>query len=399
MSNHIGRLGGIGIQKETTPGVEAGGSIIWLPKVSGKFQEDNVKAPLDAGYSSIHDIAEHSTEEAKGMLSGSVVLGNITYGHLLLAALGQESLCVVITIAGASGGTPARGDSISSATGSWTGTIKKIFTVGGTTHYAVTEDSGTIDAQTDVTNGTWTGGTSAVISGVNAHYFSVLNNNNHPSYTLYEHTPVSDKNGLYGMLNSIDFNFVRNDYLKAAIEFMSKKVNSDTSLSPNYDGENYFRSRHFGVRVAADETSLNAADLVSAIESMSLTVAKNIEVIPGSRDAESNKTDPESLANTAFGASGQIVLPYASDTYRDYFTSDTVRACRQEWIDYDSSALSGSIYPSLYIDWYKVQFSGFDKSDDNNAVVKQTLDIVPEYDRNSGVRVDALLLNSQATAY
>jgi hypothetical protein len=399
MANFIGRKGSIGVQKEGTPGTEEAGSIIWFPKFSGLLAEDNQKAPMDAGLGSIHDIADHSLENEAGKLNAVVAAGATTMGHLLLPAFGQAALCKIITISGASGGTPAKDDAISSATGSWSGVIQKIFTIGATTYYAVSTTTGTIDAQTDVTNGTWTGGTSAVITGVNGHYFSVLNSNAHPTYTLYESNTIGDKNALYGALNTIDLNFVRGDYLKATLEYMAKKLNADSGLSPSFDSENYFKSRHFGVKIAANEAALNAADLVSAIESMSVTIAKNVESLPGSRTTTANNTSPAALVNTFFNAQGQIVLPYADDTYRDYFTGNTKKAIRQEWIDYDSSALSGAIYPQLIVDWYQANFEGFERNDDNNAIQKQTLNIVPEYDRTNGIRCDALLLNGQATAY
>lgn len=399
MAKFIGRRGAIGVQKEATSGTEEAGTITWFPKFSGLLAEDNTKVPMDAGFGVIDDIADHALENEQSKLNAVIAAGATTLGHLLLPAFGQENLCVIGTLTGASGGTPARGDAISSATGSWTGIIRKIFVIGATTYYAISTTTGTISAQTDVTNGTWTGGTLALITGAYGHYFSRLNTNAHPTYTLYENTPVGDKNALFGMLNSIDFNFVRGDYLKITLEYMAKKVNSDSGLSPSFDSENYFKSRHFGVKIAANEASLNAASLVSAIESMSVTIAKNVEVLPGSRSSTANNTEPAEFANGAFGAQGQIVLPYIDDTYRDYFTGNTKKAARQEWIDYDSSAITTGLYPQLIVDWYQVNFEGFERSDDNNAIQKQTLNIVPEYDRTNGIRCDALLVNGRATAY
>lgn len=399
MTNFIGRRGSIGVRKEDTAGSESSNSIVWFPKFSGILSEENTKAPMEAGFGVIDDIADHSLENEQSKLSAVVGVGSTTLGHILLPAYGQEALCTILTLSGASGGTPARGDAISSAAGSWSGTIRKILTIGGTTYYAVSTTTGTIDAQTDVTDGTWTGATSAIISGVYGHYFSRLNTNAHPTYTLYESNPIGDKNALYGMLNTVDLNFVRGDYLKVTLEYMAQKLNADSSLSPSFDSENFFKARHFGAKIASDESSLNAASLISAVESMSLTIAKNVEAIQGARSTTTNQTSPVAFVNTFFNAQGQIVLPYADDTYRDYFTGNTKKAVRQEWVDYDSSALSGVIYPQLIADWYQVNFEGFSRNDDNNAVQKQTVNIVPEYDRTNGIRCDALLLNAQATAY
>ena len=156
MSNeHIGRLEAVGWGKETTSGTEAAATV-WFPKMTGKLRPAVSKAVNDSAYGNIDEISDVQTVMNMSELTMEGKASDDEMGHLLLAALGQVTQVQCATLSSISGGTPARGDSVSSATGSYTGTIKKIITIGSTDYYFISEDTGTLSNQTDLTDGTWT---------------------------------------------------------------------------------------------------------------------------------------------------------------------------------------------------------------------------------------------------
>lgn len=398
MSEFVKRLTAVALAKETVPGTEAEGTKFWFPRLSGELVPDREWADMNAGFASIDDTSDSAIETRGSSLELEALLSDLNTGLLLLAAFGQEKVCKICTITGASGGTPARGDSISSAGGSWTGKIWKIVTIGVTTYYAIEQLTGTLSAQNDITNGTWTGGTLAIVSGVTGHYYSRAENNAHPSLSAYDYTPAAQHKTTYGMLEAFDLEFARGDYAKAKVNLKARSETATTGLNPSYATENFFLGKHCGTKIAATEAALNAAALVP-VSKFALTITKNLLVAQESRMTGVTPGDARAIFNQAFGVSGQITALYGDTTLRGYADGTTKYAVRQEWIQSDAAALATGIYPSLYIDFDRVQFKNWKPEGGLDDIAGQTVDLSPERDPSTGQRVDALLLNSRATAY
>lgn len=395
----LGRSSAVAFAKEAVAsGTESVGTKIWLPKISGRLKPETTRVQMEGAFAVIDDVSDSAIESRGSMLDVELFFGAVTAGHLLNAAFGQSKLCKVCTITGASGGTPARGDSISSTAGTWTGKIWKVITIGATTYYAVEQLTGTLSGQTDVTNGTWTGGTLAITSSVNAHYFSRSNTNNHPSYSLYDYAPSGQYKATYGMMETLGFEFVRGDWAKLKTAWKARGDVSTSGLNPSFATEDFFVGKHCGVKIAANEAALNAASLIPTSK-FTFEMAKNLIVAQESRATGVTVGDPRAIFNGKYVLSASFEALENASTYRDYVTANTKYAVRQEWINSDAAALNTGIYPSLYIDFDRVQFSAWDAGDSLDDLTTQTLEIVPEYDKSTGYRCDALLINSQATAY
>ena len=392
-NEHIGRKQAIGLGKESTSGTSVAVGT-WIPKMSGTFKPVFEKTVDDSAYGVIDEIydsvvAKNMTEvEVEGIARDEYI------GDFLLAALGTADKCDIITITGESGGTPARGDVVSSVTDSWAGVLKKLFTVSATTYYAVSTTSGTLTSSgTDLTNGTWTGGTWAILSGVTGHFFSRLNTNSHPSYTIYGSDPIGDDLASYCMLDTLDLEASVGEFMKINAKFMGKKIESASSQSPSYTAETAFLAKYANVYFGDAESDLNGATAVD-LQRFKVSIAKNLMDIQNF-----GSVDVDSFHNQQFNVSGDMEAIYNSNTLRDYVADSTKKACRLAVINTDATALSGAIYPSVYIDIARASFEEWDRSGDNNAIVTQTLGYSAEFDVSTAMSVEVLLLNGRSTAY
>jgi hypothetical protein len=60
----------------------------------------------------------------------------------------------------------------------------------------------------------------ATAVSINAHFFEVLQNNTHPTFTLYDDDPVAGSYAPYCMINNFELSCEVADYVKFSAEFM-----------------------------------------------------------------------------------------------------------------------------------------------------------------------------------
>lgn len=396
-NEHIGRKQAIGIGKEGTSGT-AVAATAWLPKKSGAFKPMFEKAKDDSAYGVIDEIYDSQTTKYTTEVEVEGILRDSWIGLLLLGALGQYTAVKCITITGASGGTPARGDAITSATGTYVGTIKKVLLVGAVTYYFVSTTSGTLtDGATNLTNGTWSGGTVAIKTAVKGHFFERLNTNAHPSFTMYGSDPVGDDRAAYCMVDSLEVEFQVGEFATFTSKFMGKKLATTSVQSPVYTADNPFLAKHASVKFAATESALNAAT-ASQVQRFKFSVAKNLIDVQAFGD-----TDVATIHNQQFNIAGDLEAIYNAVTFRDYVANSTKKACRLAAVNNEVTALlsdsANSIYPSIYIDMARLSFEEWSRSTENNGLVNQTMGFSGEFDVSTAMTLEILLINSNATGY
>lgn len=396
MTKHIGRLQAIGFGKESTAGT-AVAATFWAPKESGQMTPEYTMEEDNSAYNTIDEVFDVVKTKETAKVTLNTTIRDEAFGNVLLAAFGTETLLYCMTLAGVSGGTPARGDVISSSAGSWAGVIKKVLIFGGTTYYFCSLTSGTFSNQTDVTNGTWTGGDNVMKAGVYGHYFTRLNTNNHPSFTAYAHDPVSDERAAYVMLDKLEMNFKVGSYARFKSEWKGKAMASTSAQTPTYASENRFLTAHARVYFAASESALNAVSTGESLQSFNLTIMKNLIDVQSFESA----FDVESLHNRQFRAAGNLEALYEDTTMRDYAADSEKKACRLLLSNTNASELlaSSSIYPTIVIDLARIGFSEWSRGDDLNELVSQTLGFLGELSTSDAFTIEALLINDRATVY
>lgn len=396
-NEHIGRRQAIGIGKESPSGTPVAATA-WLPKTGGSFKPVFEKAKDDSAYGVIDEIYDSQTVKNMTEVEVEGIMRDDWLGLLLLGAMGTYTAVKCITITGASGGTPARGDAITSATGSYVGSIKKVIVVGAVTYYFVSTTSGTLtDGATNLTNGTWTGGTVSIKTAVKGHFFTRLNNNTHPSFTMYGSDPVGDDRAAYCMVDSLELEFQVGDFAKFNAKFKGKKLASTSAQTPVFTADNPFMAKYAAVKFATNEAGLNAAS-ASTVQRFKLGINKNLTDVQAFGD-----TDISSIHNQQFTIAGDLEAIYNAVTFRDYVANSTKKCCRLSAVNTDATAIlsdaGNSIYPSIYIDMARLSFEEWSRSNENNGLVNQTMGFSGEFDVSTAMTLEILLINTNATGY
>lgn len=87
---------------------------------------------------------------------------------------------------------------------------------------------------------------------------------------------------------------------------------------------------------------------------------------------------------------------FSDDTYKDLFFDGTKKAMRIE-IEDTANAITVSTYPKLTIDFAKVIFTEYAKTQDNDSLIKQGLTFKALYSMSDSSMVTASLVNSKVS--
>lgn len=378
---YTGRLSAIGLGKEATRWV-AVSPAVWIAKESGVLNPSIETATDESWYGVIDWVAGSFTTKNASTLNLQWIAKDDTIGYFLLWALGKYTklYCVKWT---PSGWTPKRWDVLT-----WTGAVlKKIVTIGSTTYYFF--DKATTWS---VGNGTWTMTATAV--SINAHFFEVKQDNEHPSFTLYDDDPVAWSYAPYCMINTFEISCEVADYVKFTADFMWKQMQPIVSpVTPAYATENEFTASMAWVRFANDESGLDSAT-EQCMQNFRISINKNLADIQCFGD-----TDIADIFNQNFTIEWDFEAVYESTTLRDYVLNSQKKAVRFYAINQNATALTTWIYPSVYVDLMKAGFTEWTKADSNDEIIKQTVGFTGQYSTDDATSIEILLLNSNSTWY
>lgn len=378
---YTGRLSAIGLGKEATRWV-AVSPAVWIAKESGVLNPSIETATDESWYGVIDGVAGSFTTKNASTLNLQWIAKDNTLWYFLLWALGKYTklYCVKWT---PTGWTPKRWDVLT-----WTGAVlKKVITIGTTKYYFF--DKATTWS---VTNGTWTMTATAV--NINAHFFEVLQNNEHPSFTLYDDDPVAWSYAPYCMINTFELSCEVADYVKFTADFMWKQMQAISgSVTPAYATENEFTASMAWVRFASDESGLDSAS-EQCMQNFRISINKNLADIQCFGD-----TDIADIFNQNFTIEWDFEAVYESTTLRDYVLNSQKKAVRFYAINSNATALATWIYPSVYVDLMKAGFTEWTKADSNDEIIKQTVGFTGQYSNDDATSIEILLLNGNSTWY
>jgi len=396
-NEYIARLSALGFGKETTAGTQVPATV-WIPRDTGSAIIPSTESAQDnSAQGSIVDINDEKVVKEWSEINAGGSMNDGVMGVIYNALLGTYVNCEVCSITGASGGTPAVADTITSASGSWGGTLKKSWVVGSTTYWAIEVTSGTLSAQTDVTNGTWTGGTSVIATGVHAHYFTIdQTSNNHPTYSAWENAPAGNSAATYSMLNSFELDCAVGNFVKFSSQFLAQKATSEgATATVAYADDNLFLFSDGNAYFADDIAGLESATAVN-MSRFGLNVAKNLNTDAG---RTLGSTSISAIFNQNFNFGGSIEALFSDQVLKGYVTDGTQKSARLALINNRVDPIfdaTDDIYPSIITDIHKVAFSEFTQSDDLNTITTQTINFSG---LKSSSTMEVLLVNTDATGY
>lgn len=376
---YIGRLSAIWLGKEATRWTAVAPSV-WIAKESGVLNPSIESVTDESWYGVIDGVYNSFTTKNSSNLTIQGVAKDYSMWFFLLGALWKYTKVYAVT-GTVTWWTPARWDVTT-----WWATLKKIINDWVTTYYYFDKD-----VTWSVTNGTWTISATKSHAG---HFFEVLQNNTHPTFTLYDDDPVAGSYAPYCMINNLELSCEVADYVKFSAEFMWKQMQPiQGSVTPAYATENEFTASMAGVRFANDEASLNSAS-EQCMQNFRIAINKNLTDVQCFGD-----TDIADIYNQQFGIEWDFEAVYESTTLRDYVLNSEKKAVRFYAINTNASALATWVYPAIYVDLMKVWFSEWTKTDSNDEIIKQTMWFTGQYSNDDGTSIEVLLLNSDSAWY
>lgn len=369
----IGRLSAIGLWKETEAWTKVSPQVR-IPKTSGLLNPNIEVATDDSGYWVIDEVYDTFTTKASSTMSLEWIVRDDFIGYLLLGALWEYKKAYLYT-GTATGWTPARWE--------WNGTNKilKILNIAWTTYYVI--DWTWLST---LSNGTWTL-TLTEVSGANVHYFSRLNSNSHPSFSLYDCDDVAQSYATYCMVNTFELSCEVGDYVKFSTEFQWKAIQWTSWEAPAYADENPFTASMAWVRFAENEALLNTAEEI-CMQNFRISINKNLTDVQcfGS-------TDISGIYNQQFGVEWDFEALFSDTTLRDYVLNSSKLAVRFYAINENAPELATGIKPAIFVDLMKAWFTEWSKTDSANEIVRQTLWFSGQYSNVDWATIEVVLIN------
>jgi hypothetical protein len=239
-----------------------------------------------------------------------------------------------------------------------------------------------------------TAGTATLVeTGVYSHAFTRLNTNQHPTITAYLNNGTADERAPFHILDSLSINTVVGDYVKFSASTMGSKIES-TSATPSFatgNTDEQFLASKAVVKFASNIAGLSGASAVP-LQSINLTISKNPEQIMAV-----GSTTVNDAVNQQFGVAGDFEMVHDGNTYRDLFTANTKRAIQ---IEITGSVLIGATqYSKLIIQVAQAGLDSWERSDDNNAIIRETVGFTAEYSFGDTQTMNVFLQNKKSTNY
>lgn len=226
-------------------------------------------------------------------------------------------------------------------------------------------------------------------TSVYTHTFSVQEDAQSDSISIFLDDPNQDYKYALGMIDSAEFDFSLGQYAKIMASFRSK-VGATATLSPSYSAENNFLPQH-GVFKYADEGGDLGAGTEVNLRSAKISISKNVE-----DDRKLGSLDPVDILNKQLSVEGSLELVFDAVTLKTFMLADTAKAVRIQFTNTDVT-LGASLNPKITIDLAKVKFSDFTKNYGNDDIVTATVNFKGLYSISGSKMITAELVNLQAS--
>lgn len=242
------------------------------------------------------------------------------------------------------------------------------------------------------------GSPTLVETGVYTHAFTVKNDNAHPTTTLIHDDATQEEQATYGMIDTVTISGEASDYLRFDTAIKSKSTTDVTGNTPAFTatGETPFLVSKVSVKFATDIAGLSGASRVG-VTSFNLNIEKNLTQIFQTSTDGTEALDFGSQHNQDLRVTGDFELVYDSKTYRDLALAGTKQAIE---IYVEGRTLIGATkYEAITIQLASVVLTEWDRSSNNDEIVKQTFGFTGLYKLAETKQLTATLQNAKATIY
>jgi hypothetical protein len=168
------------------------------------------------------------------------------------------------------------------------------------------------------------------------------------------------------------------------------KASIPSSSSVAVISENLFSKNHFKVFLGADTDALDAASRLS-IKEFNMTMERN-----GENDSSLGTAEPEDFLTKSMRITGDYLLNYEDQTFKNYYLANTERAMRVQMLNNDVT-IGSSDNPEFLVDFVSVFHDDWDPDRSNDEIVKQKQNFECHLDEVNGRFWDDMyLVNTQS---
>lgn len=225
------------------------------------------------------------------------------------------------------------------------------------------------------------------------HTFSVLQNAQHPSLTMFLDDPLGgqDYKHALGVVSSIEIAYELGKYIEVTVNFKAKK-GATATLTPSITVENKFLPQHLTFKIAANQAGLDAAGAV-IIKNARITINQNIE-----DDDVLGNIAPADFLTKQLSIEGSVEAMWQNESdFKTATLAGTAKALRFDLLN-SGVTIGTASNPQLKVDLHKVTFKELTRPIKINDFILQTVSFKAHYDTATSKMITAILTNL-ATSY
>lgn len=231
--------------------------------------------------------------------------------------------------------------------------------------------------------------TTTVTGSVKSHAFTLGQNIQHPSLTLFaKDGSVQNQRYSNAMINTLQISASLEDYVRFSASFIASvaSANSDT---PSYDTEYDFVARDITIKLADSEAGLSGA---TALKAKAVDVSWDQGLI---RDHVVGAYTPDDIYNARLMISGNMQLNFTDETLKDLYLGNSAKYMSIT-IEGEADLGSGN-HPTVTAILNKVQFMDWNREGAANDLVTQTVSFQAFYNPADAQQSEVTLKNLTAS--
>ena len=233
----------------------------------------------------------------------------------------------------------------------------------------------------------------AVDEGTYTHTFSLDNDTDHRTLTLYAEDPNQGYAYPGCVITTYELTANMGDYVMQNVGFMGKKGIAAT-LTAAYTAENTFLPQHMDVKIG--ETA-NAINTNVSLQSLTLNVDKGVQTVHSL-----GSVDPADFLNGNIAVTGTMEMFYNDTSFHTLMTTDASRFMQ---VTIESDTVIGTAtganakHPKMVITLDKVKFNSFTKQYEKNGIVKASVEFKAFYNTSTSKLMEIDLTNTTSASY
>lgn len=235
-------------------------------------------------------------------------------------------------------------------------------------------------------------------TGVYKHAFTLLDNNNHQSFSVIHDDATQEEQSLYQMIDSFTIMGEVGQYSKFDLKMKGRLPTNTTGNTPAFltTGENPFMVGKASIKFATNIAGISGATRIP-VQSFKVTFDKNLEQIFSTSSDGTEAFNFASQHNKNFTIKGDMEILYNDVTYRDIFTAGTKQALE---IMIEGRTLIGATkYENITIQLASVILEDWGRSNDKDNIVTQSFGFTAMYKLAETKIATIDLTNAKATQY